>query len=428
MLTRPLRFAMVTTFYPPYCMDNDGYDVQRWARALAVRGHQVDVIHDTDAYRILTGRVPEISSEDDNIRVHRLRSQTKFWSSLGVQQLGRPTTHMDRLRELLVGRYDVIHYHNISLIGGPGLWGVGTGIKLHTAHDFWLVCASHTLWRNNKELCDSKRCFRCVVSQGRPPQLWRFSGKLRQMSKHVDAFLAPSHSAKEIHSAFGFEAPIKVVPTISAVSAPRLKTALDATQSERPFFLFAGRLEDIQGLDDVISNFPDDVEAELRVVGIGTDEARLRQLAHGKRNIVFLGPKTDESIRKLRREALAVIAPQKGYEVFPNTILEAFRAGKPVLARDVGPHRDILSKSGGGLLFDSPHEIAGKLERLCGESSEASEMGRKGFAYFAANWREDVSVDAYFDVIRDVAQKKGLTDLISKIDEAPSRFEGKVPS
>ena len=208
MLSRPLRLAMVTTFYPPYCTDHDGYDVQRWARALTARGHCVDVIHDTDAYRLLTGRVPEIPFEDDGIRVHRLRSKTKFLSSLSVQQLGRPTTHKARLEELLTGRYDVIHYHNISLIGGPGVWSIGTGVKLHTAHDFWLACPSHDLWRDNKELCDAKRCIRCVYRQGRPPQFWRLSRRMRNHAEHVDAFLVPSASAAEIHASFGFPIPM----------------------------------------------------------------------------------------------------------------------------------------------------------------------------------------------------------------------------
>lgn len=428
MLTRPLRFAMVTTFYPPYCMDSDGYDVQRWARALTARGHQVDVIHDTDAYRTLTGRVPEIPFEDDGIRIHRLRSQTKFWSSLGVQQLGRPTTHRDRVQELLTGRYDVIHYHNISLIGGPGLWGIGTGIKLHTAHDFWLVCASHTLWRKNKELCTSKRCLRCVTSQGRPPQLWRFTGKMRQMAKHVDAFLAPSHSAAEIHGAFGFGHEMRVAPTISAVSAPRLKAAIGGEIEARPYFLFSGRLEDVQGLDDVIANVPEDMDVDLKIAGIGTDEARLRRLARNNQNIVFLGPQTDEETRSLRRGALAIIAPQKGYEIFPNTILEAFRAGKPVLARDVGPHRDIVKQSGGGLLFQNDDEISSGLREIAKQGENIAEMGRSAFSYFAANWREDVAVDSYFATIREIAEERGLEDLIAKIDDVPSRFESSGPA
>ncbi len=428
MLTRPLRFAMVTTFYPPYSTGNDGYDVQRWARALTSRGHSVDVIHDTDAYRLLTGHVPEIPFDDDGIRVHRLRSPSKFMSTLGVQQMGRPTTHRERLDELLIGRYDVIHYHNISLIGGPGVWKIGTGIKLHTAHDFWLACASHTLWRNNEELCDKKKCLRCVYKQGRPPQLWRFTNKMKQMASHVDAFLMPTRAAVDLHQRFGFNEPMRIAPTLSAVAAPRLKSAMVAEAHTRPYFFYSGALNDIQGLEDVIPQFTDDLDADFLIAGIGTDEAKLRRLAEGFPSVTFLGPQSEENIRAHRKKALAIISPQKGYEVFPNFILDAFREGKPVLARNIGPNHDILTESGGGLLFDNVVELKTQLHLMVNDPGYVAELGRKAFSHFAKHWREDVAIDAYFEIIRDIAEQKGLHDLITKIDDAPSRFSAQVPS
>jgi hypothetical protein len=54
---RPLRFAMVTTFYPPFNFGGDGIAVQRLSRALVQRGHEVTVIHDVDAYRLLAPSV-----------------------------------------------------------------------------------------------------------------------------------------------------------------------------------------------------------------------------------------------------------------------------------------------------------------------------------------------------------------------------------
>ena len=53
---RPLRFCSLTTFYPPYNFGGDGIDVQRTARALVDRGHEVTVVHDIDAYQWLAGR------------------------------------------------------------------------------------------------------------------------------------------------------------------------------------------------------------------------------------------------------------------------------------------------------------------------------------------------------------------------------------
>ena len=41
---RPLRFCMITTFYPPYAFGGDGLFVYRLANLLARRGHEVHVI------------------------------------------------------------------------------------------------------------------------------------------------------------------------------------------------------------------------------------------------------------------------------------------------------------------------------------------------------------------------------------------------
>ena len=38
-MKRPLRFCLVTTFYPPFNFGGDGIDVERLARALTARGH-----------------------------------------------------------------------------------------------------------------------------------------------------------------------------------------------------------------------------------------------------------------------------------------------------------------------------------------------------------------------------------------------------
>ena len=51
-----LRFCFLTTFYPPHNFGGDGIAVQRLARGLVRAGHQVTVVHDTDAFAALSAR------------------------------------------------------------------------------------------------------------------------------------------------------------------------------------------------------------------------------------------------------------------------------------------------------------------------------------------------------------------------------------
>ena len=48
----PLKFLHLTTFYPPYSFGGDAMYIYRLCHALADEGHQVDVVHSVDAYRV----------------------------------------------------------------------------------------------------------------------------------------------------------------------------------------------------------------------------------------------------------------------------------------------------------------------------------------------------------------------------------------
>ena len=256
-MRRPLRIAMVTTFYPPYNFGGDGQYVRRLAHALVRRGHEVDVIHDADAYRLLGGGAErEPLAEPKGLTVHSLRSGAPALSCLATQQLGRPLVHGPRIRKILGGGFDVIHFHNISLVGGPGILSYGEGIKLYTAHEYWLVCPMHILWRHNRELCTGRQCWRCALAHKRPPQLWRTGDLLTREARHIDAFIALSRFSAEKHAEFGFTAPMVVCPSfLPDISAD--EGVQPAPERKRPYVLFVGRLEAIKGLQEVIPAFDD---------------------------------------------------------------------------------------------------------------------------------------------------------------------------
>ena len=56
---------------------------------------------------------------------------------------------------------DVVHFHNISLVGGPGVLGLGANrraVRIMTAHEHWLICPMHLLWKYDREACDAPNC------------------------------------------------------------------------------------------------------------------------------------------------------------------------------------------------------------------------------------------------------------------------------
>ncbi len=411
---------MVTTFYPPANFGGDGRYIRRLARSLARRGCEVEVIHDADAWRVLSGGAPlkDVEPEPEGVTVRRLESAWPQGSVLLTQQLGRPVMNAGRLKALLNGRFDVIHYHNVSLVGGPGVLAIGDGLKLYTAHEHWLVCPMHVLWRHNRELCTGRECFRCAVAHRRPPQLWRQTDLLRKAGRHVDAFIAMSRSTAQNHQAFGFPFPMIEHPSYLADDEVP-PDAAPPPKPERPFFLLVGRLEIIKGFQDVIAAWDEAIPADLVIAGEGAYEGELRRLAEGKANIRFIGQVGPAELSTLYRQCQALIASSRCYEVFPMVLLEAFREGAPTIARRLGPYPQIVEESGAGLLFETQDELRDAIMRLAVEPGLRERLGASGRKALDARWSEAVVIDAYLDLIQDLAGKKGRPELAAKAAATP---------
>ena len=198
-----LRFCLLTTFYPPFNFGGDGIDVQRTARALVSRGHAVTVVHDVDAFEWLAGtHLPDEPVDQDGVEVIGLRSRLGVVSPLLTHQFGRPVMHGRTIAALIRERAcDVVIFNNVSLVGGPALLALETdALKVYVAHEHWLVCPTHVLWRFNHEPCDQRACTQCVLSYRRPPQLWRYTGALQRRLTDVDLFIAVSSAAISITS------------------------------------------------------------------------------------------------------------------------------------------------------------------------------------------------------------------------------------
>ncbi len=414
-----LRICMVTTFYPPFSFGGDGIAIQRLSRALVRRGHDVTVVHDEDAFRALhPGSVPDRPEVDDDegVRVIRLRSRFGPLSPLLVQQFGRPVLHAARLRTLLApGQWDVVNFHNVSLIGGPGILHYPTdAVTLYMAHEHWLVCPTHVLWRHRRERCDERECLRCLVTYRRPPQLWRYTGALERGLQRMDSVIAMSEFSRAKHREFGLQREMEVLPYFLPPAAHG-RPITEASPHERPFFFFAGRLERIKGLDDVLPVFADYPDADLVIAGEGDHGPTLRDQASGLRNVRFLGRLAPEMLADYYHHAIATIVPSVCFETFGIVLIEAFRQGSPVLARRVGPFPELLEQAGAGELFDTPGELLGALRRLQADPARRTRLAVAGREAVETHWAETTVVPAYLTLVGNAASRRGRPDILSRL-------------
>ena len=406
---RPMRFCMITTFYPPYSFGGDAVYVHSLSNLLAKRGNQVDVIHCLDSYRALGGTQPAAETvSEPSITVHRLSSPFGWLSPLATQQTGHPLFKSAEIERVLsTNDFDVIHFHNISLVGGPALLHFGKALKLYTIHEHWLVCPMHTLFRNNREPCHEKRCIQCALHYHRPPQLWRYTNLLREAVGQVDAFLAPTEFTRSLHMASGLPMRIITVPGFHDIVPDQdLTPEVYGTPLQRPFFLYAGRLEKLKGVHTLIPAFRSYSSADLVIAGDGNEAASLREAARDCPNIIFLGHVLRAHLSNLYSRATAVLVPSLGTEVFPLVMLEAFAARTPVIARDHGPLPEIVRESGGGLLYRNESDLPGLLQWMQDHPQERNRMAESGYRAWQSKWTPDVHLERYFSVIADLASSK----------------------
>ncbi|MBR9836080.1 MAG: glycosyltransferase family 4 protein, partial [Alphaproteobacteria bacterium] len=300
---KSLRIIMFTTFYPPYSFGGDAVGVQRMAQALVRRGHEVTVVHDIDAYKTMGGDTDGKVPADDGVKTIGLQSGWPVMTNLLTQQTGRPIVHGKNIRQLLEhGKYDIIWHNNTSLVGGPGLLDMGQGLKIYEAHEHWLVCPMHVLWRYNRELCDRRECLRCTLSYKRPPQLWRYTGMIDRKLDQIDLLIAKSEFSRQMHKQFGLRQEMAVLPYfLPDIDQSELPPP---AEHSRPYFLFVGRLEKIKGLQDVFPAFDKYPDADLLILGDGEYTDELKGLARDNPRIRFLGRKSLDELNAYYRGAL----------------------------------------------------------------------------------------------------------------------------
>jgi len=427
MSGRPLRIAMLTTFYPPQNFGGDGIAVQRLSRALVRRGHEVTVLHDVDAYDVLNrGANPDPVEEPDGLEVVGLRSGIASLSTLLTQQCGRPVVKGRRIERLLEdGDFDIIHYNNVSLIGGPGLLELGDAVKVYEAHEHWLVCPSHVLWRHDREVCTGRECVRCVLNYRRPPQLWRYTGALGRRLSEIDLFIAKSEFSRDKHAEFGFPGEMSVLPYfLPDLDHAGVTDVADVTGDEphrpheRPYFLFVGRLEKIKGLDDVIPAFASYDGADLLIAGDGNYRGVLERLAAGNPRVRFLGRLAPEELDAYYRGAEALIGPSICFETFGIIRIEAFRQGTPVIARRLGPFPEIVDACDGGELFSTSAELVAAMERIREVPDHRRACADAALRGFQERWSESAVIPAYLELVRRAAEQGGRHEVARVIAEA----------
>ncbi|MDP9096041.1 MAG: glycosyltransferase family 4 protein [Pseudomonadota bacterium] len=393
---------MITTFYPPYHFGGDATYLQALARALVNEGHEVEIVHCTDAYRLKDKRSIELPPPEPGIRVHRLHHGLGALSPLITQQTGHPGLKSGALREILRRDFDVVHYHNISLIGGPAVLGWSHApVTLYTLHEHWMVCPTHILWKNRNRACDRRTCFSCCLRSGVPPQLWRLTGALQRGLHGIDVLLAPSRYTADRHIEAGLADDVTVLPLFSGIAPGERQAAARI----RPLFLFVGRVTASKGIVPLLEQFATLPDYDLMVVGEGDLRAAMALRFATHANIRFLGLVPQSELADLYAAATALVFPSLAPETFGLSVVEAFACGTPAIVRDAGGCREPVDATGGGIVYRKDPEMREAVHRVAGDKPLRDAMGRLARAGYLHHYTTERHVAAYLDIIATVRER-----------------------
>jgi glycosyltransferase involved in cell wall biosynthesis len=305
---------------------------------------------------------------------------------------------------------DLVHIHNIYHQISPSILPEAKERKIPvvmTAHDYKLVAPNYSLFHDGA-ICERTKpdryweCFkhRCVkgsyaasflesleMSLHRKWRIWR---------DNIDLVIAPSRFVAALLADYGF-------PEKKIIHVPHFVDGVAWT----PWYigsyaLYVGRLSPEKGVDVLIRAAAKAKHVPVRIIGDGPDEARLRKLAAtlGATNVDFHGYKRGEALEREYAGARFLVIPSVWYEVAGLITLEAYAAGKPVIASQIGGLAELVREGETGLFASAGDAdgLASQMAALWEDQPRCEEMGRA-----ARHWIEtDFTPDKHYKAIMEV--------------------------
>lgn len=372
-----MRILMVTQFYSPTIGGQERV-VEDLSAELIARGHHVAVV------ALQQGGLPAVG-EVAGVRVHRIESTAArlFRGYSDPERPHAPPTvdpkaTAELRRVIALEQPDIVHGHDwlihsflpLKRRRGPGL--------VVTLHDHSLICANKRLIRGH-EACSGPgpaKCLRCSAAfygLAKGPAIaagnWVMSAAERRL---VDLFLPVSHVVADAAGLAERTDRHRVIPNFLPEAEDVADGAHTVPGLPERFILFAGDVSRDKGVGVLLQAYGEIedapplvligriVEPELLAPVVGAERAsRPELLAAPVGNVRAVGPQRHEVVLDAFQRCTAAVVPSLMHEAFGLVALEAMRAGRPVIASDIGGLPDIIKDGENGILV-----AAGDVEGL----------------------------------------------------------------
>lgn len=317
-------------------------------------------------------------------------------------------TYREVRRIIKEKKIDIIHCHNTFPLISPSVYYAARSLKvpvIQTIHNFRFVCPNGLFY------CNGKICERCREENSFAPAIQNRCYRNSKIQTAVVAAMLTVHrwlgTYKKINYIFLTEfnkgkfsdlintngGNVFVKPNFV-----QLYTGEKPNCKQKTKFIYAARLDKYKGIDFLIDIWPTLPETyELHIYGDGKYRESCEEEATKHSNIRFRGFRPQSEILADLSDATAMLCLSDLYETFGMTMAESFSVGTPVVSADRGNLCEIVTASGGGVVFTcrSTDSFASALERII-ENNE--EYARLALNYFHANLTKESNYRKLCDI------------------------------
>ncbi len=406
---------VVHQFLPRYFTGTEQY-VYAVSKAMQARGHDVEVFALEPNFADLDPEMLVEREVVDGIPVSRIR----FWyctdRDFERMEYENPLVSAKFAEHLRQRQPDVVHFFHVRYIGASLIEEAKAQRVPSVAHlmDFWFLCPAIVLRRSDGTLCQGPPdggagCIECIrpdiaqdlgqrgvrqefdaLARTCPPGIAPRYGptprgltltlrpeRLRRALLCADRIVAPSQFLKGMFVKNGYpEHRLETLPY--GIDESRLMGA-NAQRSPRgvgaPLRVgYFGTIADHKGVDLVVDAVLGSKAAiELTIRGRTTDfpdyANALVQRSAGDTRVRFVGPFSRGELGAVLATTDVLVVPSRWYENTPFVVLEAFAAGVPVVAANLGGMSELVRDGVNGELFlpDDVSDLRKRLERLAVE-------------------------------------------------------------
>ena len=337
---------------------------------------------------------------------------------LPIQTVYSWRTRME-LRQLVKHRRpDVAYVHNFFPLISPSVYHVlhSLGVPIiQVIHDYRFFCPNGWFFTQG-QICE--RCkagnyinavrFRCYRDSYLSSAIAASSigmNRLAGILEKIDAFVCLTNFLKQKLLEAGIQQErIFVKPNF--IDASQITPAY----GQGEYALFLGRLSREKGIWTLVRAFQRLKGISLKIAGTGPMEAELRRFLkeNAVENVEMVGFKSGKEKWQLLAKSTFLVLPSEWYETFGLVILEAYAAGKPVVASRMGSLPCLVKDGKSGLLFTAGdiHDLAEKIRRLSTSPGEREAMGRFGRALVGTEYGPQQNYELLMELFAKIARSR----------------------